>query len=73
MFGFRNSENERMMHQEEFEITKKSANIINGCKGRLICVGTTSLRAIESAAHKGKIMLGKRKTKVVNTLTGSPR
>ena len=40
------------MHSEYYEITKESADLINETKkngGRIICVGTTSCRTIESA------------------------
>ncbi|MDD2218462.1 MAG: tRNA preQ1(34) S-adenosylmethionine ribosyltransferase-isomerase QueA, partial [Eubacteriales bacterium] len=45
---------EHSMHFEEYEITSESAEIINATKsagGRIICVGTTSCRTIESAAE----------------------
>ncbi|MCR5282315.1 MAG: tRNA preQ1(34) S-adenosylmethionine ribosyltransferase-isomerase QueA [Lachnospiraceae bacterium] len=42
------------MHTEWYEITPESAEMINSTKekgGRVICVGTTSVRTIESAAE----------------------
>ncbi len=45
---------DHVMHSEFFSISEESARIINERKakgGRLICVGTTSCRTIESAAH----------------------
>ena len=45
---------EHKMHFEEYEITEESARIINETKrrgGRLISVGTTSTRTVESAAR----------------------
>ena len=45
--------NDHVMHSEFFSISEESARIINEQKakgGRLICVGTTSCRTIESAA-----------------------
>ncbi len=45
---------EHIMHTEFFSVSKESADIINSCKskgGRLICVGTTSCRTIESVAN----------------------
>lgn len=45
---------EHTMHFEEYEISDESAQIINETKssgGRIICVGTTSCRTIESAAE----------------------
>lgn len=38
------------MHSEWYQISEEAAEIINHAKGRVICVGTTSCRAIESAA-----------------------
>lgn len=46
---------EHVMHTEFFSVSKESADIINECKkngGRLICVGTTSCRTIESVARE---------------------
>lgn len=46
---------EHVMHTEFFSISKESAELINERKargGRLICVGTTSCRTIESAAEE---------------------
>ena len=43
------------MHSEYIEVTKESADIINECKkngGRLICVGTTSCRVLESVSDE---------------------
>ncbi len=45
---------EHIMHTEYFSVSKESADIINQAKangGRLICVGTTSCRTIESVAE----------------------
>ena len=45
---------EHIMHNEYFSVSEESAKIINEAKaagGRLICVGTTSCRTIESVAH----------------------
>ena len=46
---------EHVMHSEFFSVPKESADVINECKakgGRLICVGTTSCRTIESVARE---------------------
>ncbi len=46
---------EHVMHTEFFSVPEESARIINERKargGRLICVGTTSCRTIESVAHE---------------------
>ncbi|MCR4684597.1 MAG: tRNA preQ1(34) S-adenosylmethionine ribosyltransferase-isomerase QueA [Lachnospiraceae bacterium] len=45
---------EHHMHSEAYQITDEAAGLINRTKdagGRIICVGTTSLRTIESAAN----------------------
>ena len=50
---------EHVMHTEHFAVTKESADIINERKakgGRLICVGTTSCRTIESVASDDGII-----------------
>lgn len=50
---------EHKMHSEYFELCKDSADIINRAKengGRIICVGTTSARTLESIMQrKGKL------------------
>lgn len=46
---------EHHMHFEEYSISAESAELINSCRskgGRVICAGTTSVRAIESAARR---------------------
>ena len=43
------------MHTEQYFVSKESADIINNTKkngGRIVCVGTTSCRTIESVAQK---------------------
>ncbi len=56
---------EHHMHEEYFEVGKDSAELINNRKGRLIAVGTTSVRTLESAADaKGKIIPQKSKTSI---------
>ena len=50
---------EHVMHSEFFSVSKESADLINARRaagGRVICVGTTSCRTIESvAAEDGTI------------------
>lgn len=46
---------EHHMHTEYYEVSKETADMINSTKangGRVICVGTTSCRTIESAANE---------------------
>ena len=43
------------MHSEYYEVSEESAQVINETKkkgGRVICVGTTSCRTVESAASE---------------------
>ncbi len=53
------------MHSERFIIDKDNANIINETKkagGRIIAVGTTSVRVLESVAENGQVKSGGGKT-----------
>ena len=46
---------EHKMHTEHYSVSKEAAGIINDTKtngGRVICVGTTSCRTVESVMHK---------------------
>lgn len=48
------------MHSEFYQVTKEAADEINATKaagGRVICVGTTSCRTIESAANEDGIVV----------------
>ena len=50
------------MHSEYYEVSEEAANVINACKergGRVICVGTTSCRTIESVADENGRMQAK--------------
>lgn len=47
---------EHEMHSEAIEISRECAEAVNSARGRIICVGTTSVRALESAAvAKGRV------------------
>ena len=49
---------EHAMHTERFVISERVCEKVHKCKkagGRVIAVGTTSVRALESAANKGKL------------------
>ena len=49
---------DHVMHSEHYYIPQSTAELINETKkngGRVICVGTTSCRTLESAASKGEI------------------
>ncbi len=54
------------IHSEVYEITRESADSINSCiaeKRRIVCVGTTSVRTIETAAdEKGRVRAGSGET-----------
>ena len=53
------------MHTEEFEITEAAAETINSAPGRIVCVGTTTARCLESAAvSKRKVKPGRGATKL---------
>ncbi len=49
---------DHLMHSEHYIMPEETANVINETKkngGRVICVGTTSCRTVESVASKGEI------------------
>lgn len=50
---------EHHMHSEYYQVTKEAADMINGTKRngkRVICVGTTSCRSVESAADENGVL-----------------
>ncbi|MDE7246931.1 MAG: tRNA preQ1(34) S-adenosylmethionine ribosyltransferase-isomerase QueA [Lachnospiraceae bacterium] len=52
---------EHHMHAEHYQVTQETADVINQTKkqgGRVICVGTTSCRTVESAAADGFVQAG---------------
>ncbi len=57
---------EHKIHKEAYEISEESAKTINMCireKKRIICIGTTSVRTIESALNNdGEVLSGKGET-----------
>ncbi len=61
---------EHVMHAERYNIPQATIDAINDAKsrgGRVIAVGTTSLRALESAAEFGKLEAGERETRIFIT------
>ena len=51
------------MHSEYYEISEEACNVINNTKkngGRVICVGTTSCRTVESAADENGFLVPKK-------------
>ncbi|MDH7602990.1 MAG: tRNA preQ1(34) S-adenosylmethionine ribosyltransferase-isomerase QueA [Armatimonadota bacterium] len=55
---------EHRMHTERYEIPEETAEVINSARGRIVCVGTTTARALESAA------VGKHQVRAVVDETG---
>ncbi len=62
---------DHIMHKEYYEVSEEAANIINNARkqgGRCICVGTTSLRTLESVVdEKGRIHSGRGETDIFIT------
>ncbi len=59
---------EHEMHTEEFEISEQSAEVVNSAKGRIVCVGTTTARALEAAAAgKRRVAAGRAQTNLFIT------
>jgi S-adenosylmethionine:tRNA ribosyltransferase-isomerase len=61
---------EHAMHSECYEIPQATVDAIirvRGAGGRVIAVGTTSLRALESAAQNGELQAGSGETKIFIT------
>ena len=55
------------MHQESFEVSQKAAQQINQAKAqgrKIVALGTTSLRTLESAAKEGQIQAGRQNTQL---------
>jgi S-adenosylmethionine:tRNA ribosyltransferase-isomerase len=61
---------EHRMHSELYSINEKDAEKINSAKqqgGRIISVGTTSVRALESSVKSGKVKAFERETRLFIT------
>ena len=55
------------MHSEYFEVTQEAADKVNAAKARgnrVVAVGTTSVRTLESAAENGKLVAKKGNTSI---------
>ncbi|MDD5296562.1 MAG: tRNA preQ1(34) S-adenosylmethionine ribosyltransferase-isomerase QueA [Rhodocyclaceae bacterium] len=55
------------MHRERYLIPEETVGAIQACRqrgGRVICVGTTSLRALEGAASAGELRAGSGETEI---------
>lgn len=62
-----NNIEDHIMHSEEYEIPQNCADIINKAKEegrRIIAVGTTSLRALESSVENGRLIAKKDSTNI---------
>lgn len=58
---------EHEMHSEYYQVTEAAARAVNAAKqrgGRVIAVGTTSVRTLESAAQDGRLMPCSGETKI---------
>jgi len=61
---------DHLMHSEWYEISEAAARIVNEARSvgrRVTAVGTTSLRALESAARDGEVTAGARDTRLFIT------
>ncbi|MBU6467835.1 MAG: tRNA preQ1(34) S-adenosylmethionine ribosyltransferase-isomerase QueA [Betaproteobacteria bacterium] len=61
---------QHIMHKEWYHIPEETVAAIQRCKeqgGRVIAVGTTSMRALESAALEGKLQAGSQETSIFIT------
>ena len=55
------------MHSEWFELPQATVDAIAACTGRVVAVGTTTLRALESAARGGALEAGAQETDIFIT------
>lgn len=53
-----------VMHSEWYEISPETAAAVNNATGRVIAVGTTSVRALESAGESGRVLAGAAETRL---------
>ena len=61
---------EHKMHSEWFEVPQSTVDAVAACRargGRVVAVGTTTLRALESAAVSGTLQAGARETDIFIT------
>ena len=64
------STDDHVMHSEYFEISDETAKQVNTARangGRIIAVGTTALRALESACNDGQLIAQSRETDIFIT------
>jgi S-adenosylmethionine:tRNA ribosyltransferase-isomerase len=61
---------EHKMHSEWFEVPQATVDAVAACRargGKVVAVGTTTLRALESAARGGELQAGARETDIFIT------
>jgi S-adenosylmethionine:tRNA ribosyltransferase-isomerase len=61
---------EHKMHSEWFEVPQATVDAVAACRargGKVVAVGTTTLRALESAARGGELLAGARETDIFIT------
>lgn len=61
---------QHVMHKEVFSVPEETAAAITRCKqrgGRVIAIGTTAVRALESVAENGKVIAGAGETAIFIT------
>ncbi|KQW45563.1 MULTISPECIES: tRNA preQ1(34) S-adenosylmethionine ribosyltransferase-isomerase QueA [unclassified Roseateles] len=61
---------EHKMHSEWFDVPQSTVDAVAACRargGRVVAVGTTTLRALESAARGGELVAGSRETDIFIT------
>jgi S-adenosylmethionine:tRNA ribosyltransferase-isomerase len=61
---------EHQMHSEWFEVPQSTVDAIAACRargGRVVAVGTTTMRSLESAARSGRLMAGAAETDIFIT------
>jgi S-adenosylmethionine:tRNA ribosyltransferase-isomerase len=54
---------DHVMHGETCEVSEATVSAVNGCAGRVIAVGTTSVRTLESFYDQGQLTSGRKVTK----------
>jgi S-adenosylmethionine:tRNA ribosyltransferase-isomerase len=61
---------EHQMHSEWFEVPQSTVDAIEACRargGRVVAVGTTTMRSLESAARSGRLVAGAAETDIFIT------
>jgi S-adenosylmethionine:tRNA ribosyltransferase-isomerase len=55
---------EHQMHEEWYSVPEETARAVAGCEGRVVAVGTTTVRCLESAAREGEVRAGSARTRL---------